>query len=275
MKKKILKVLAFITAMALIAVFAVFADGLIGNPVSRFLARRDAVSYLAEKYPGTDYEIEKVTYDFKSGGYHVGVISPSSADSHFNLSYDRLGRLKYDNYNEYVAGRLNVQSRLEREYRELTDRVFDSPFFPYDCDIKFGTLSIYPKAEIKNGDDPDEPSVVMPVEALVLDKVYDIRELGEKYGKLVVYANSDTVTVEKAAEIMLGIKEAFLDAGVPFRAIDFTLQYPKDPEKGWIEGEVYVSGFLIEDIYAEGMTERVRTANDELKAYYDSQDSKQ
>lgn len=38
---------------------------------------------LTQKYVGTDYQNEEVSYRFKTGGYYVKIISPTSVDSYF------------------------------------------------------------------------------------------------------------------------------------------------------------------------------------------------
>ena len=73
---------------------------------------------------------------------------------------------------------------------------------------------------------------------------------------------------------MLGIKTIFDDAGVPFVAMDFTLQYPLPEEGMRPDGEVSVDGFLYDAIYEDGMIERVAEADRALKAYYAEQDAK-
>ncbi|MBP3578358.1 MAG: hypothetical protein J6K15_09635, partial [Lachnospiraceae bacterium] len=106
-----------------------------------------------------------------------------------------------------------------------------------------------------------------------LDKQYDIRELAKTAGYLVIYVEDDVVTVERAAEVLLELKEVFDRRNVPFYAIDFVLEYPRKEEGGTIkEGRVNVEGFLRSDIYEEGLAERVRMADEELNAYYAEQD---
>ena len=48
MKKKVLKTAAFLTALCLTAGLGIFANALVGNPVSRLLAKRTAEAYLQE-----------------------------------------------------------------------------------------------------------------------------------------------------------------------------------------------------------------------------------
>ena len=120
----------------------------------------------------------------------------------------------------------------------------------------------------------DVPAYAINQSTLLLDKIYDIRELGRQAGHLVIYVESDAVSVEKAAEIMLDIRAIFDDAGVPFAAMDFTLLYPRSEDETRPDGEVSVNGFLYDEIYEDGMIERVAEADRALKAYYAEQDAK-
>lgn len=273
MKKKTLKIIAAVTALAILAGLAWFANAMVGNPVSKLLAARAAEKHLEETYAGTDYYIERIAYSFKDGKYHAFVKSPSSMDTEFSLTITMLGELRLDTYGDVVEG-FNTARRLEQEYRKLTDTVFDSPSFLYSCDIGFGRLEIYPQEAFDDPNVDDIPPYAINQSTLVLDKIYDIRELGRQAGHLIIYVESDTVTVEKAAEIMLEIKAVFDEAGVPFVAMDFTLQYPI-PEGGQRpDEEVRVDGFPYDAIYEGGMIDRVKEADKALKAYYAEQDSK-
>ena len=85
MKKKVLKILAFVVAIALIIGVSVFANALVGNPISKHIATNKAEKILEDKYSDKDFEIEKIVYSFKDGYYHVFIKSPSSIDSSFNI----------------------------------------------------------------------------------------------------------------------------------------------------------------------------------------------
>ena len=113
------------------------------------LAERAAEMHLEETYAGTDYYIERISYSFKDGKYHAFVKSPTSIDTEFSLSITMFGEVHFDTYGSVLDG-FNTARRLEQEYRKLTDTVFDSPSFPYGCDIGFGRLEIYPHAFDKN-----------------------------------------------------------------------------------------------------------------------------
>ena len=67
MKKKILKIGALVLAIVLIVGVCLFANSLIGNPISKALAKNTAEKYLEENYPDTDFELgEIVRQDFDS-----------------------------------------------------------------------------------------------------------------------------------------------------------------------------------------------------------------
>lgn len=273
MKKTYLKVLALLTALVLIAGLGWFANDLLGNPVSKALATNTAKKYLAETYPDTDYYIERVSYNFKNTDYHALIKSPTSVDTEFSLYITMLGKLSWDTY-EDVQSRFTTARRIDMEYRELTDTVLEHPAFPYTCPIGFGTLEIYPEEAIGDPLAGEVPPYAINQNELVLDKVYDIRELGRQAGRLVIYIESDTVTPENAAAIMLDIKDRFDKAEIPFTAMDFTLEYAITEDGQRPEEQVGVAGFLYDEIYEEGMVERVRRADEALKAYYAEQDTK-
>lgn len=273
MKKRTLKIIAAVTAFVILGGLGWFANAMVGNPVSKMLAARAAEKHLEETYAGTDFYIERIAYSFKDGSYHAFVKSPTSIDTEFSLSITMLGEIRLDTYEDVLDG-FNTARRLDGEYRALTDTIFENPSFPYGCDIGFGTLEIYPEEALHDPNANDVPAYAINQSMLILDKIYDIRELGRQAGHLIVYVESDTITLEKAVEIMLGIKTIFDDAGVPFVAMDFTLQYPLPEEGMRPDGEVSVDGFLYDAIYEDGMIERVAEADRALKAYYAEQDAK-
>lgn len=109
---------------------------------------------------------------------------------------------------------------------------------------------------------------------LILDKIYDIRELGRQAGHLIVYVESDTISFELAAQIMMGICAEFDKANIPFRTMDFVLQLPLPEEGPRPDEEVRVEDFRYKDIYEEGLIDRIKAAHDALEAYYAEQDGK-
>jgi len=274
MKKKWVKIAAFVAALAIIAGLCVFANALVGNPVSKWLAKRTAQKHLEEVYGDTDFEIEKIGFNFKDIDYYVHIKSPSSEDSSFSLRIDMAGNLKLDTYESRVLGGGNTQDRLYMEYRELVDEVLEAPDYPFTSFIAFGDLKVgFQHPDVEAGV-PYWPESYVILDKVELDKKYDIRELAKTAGYLVIYVEDEVVTVERAAEVLLELKKVFDRRNVPFYAIDFVLEYPRKEEGGTIkEGRVNVEGFLYSDIYEDGLVERVRVADEELNAYYAEQDA--
>ena len=269
MKKKGLKMAALVVALLIMAGIGWFANALVGNPVSKWLATRTAERHLQEHYGDTDFVIETVVFNFKDTDYYAYIMSPSSEDSRFSLRIDMVGNLRMDTYESRVLMGGNTADRLSMEYRALTDEVFEGPYYPFTSFIAYGDLRVgfdTPDVEVEE-DLPLAGYVIL--EELELDKKYDIRELGAMAGRLVVYVEDEVVTIERAAQVLLELKELFDIENVPFYAIDFVLEYPRKPEGGTIkDGQINVEEFLYSDIYEDGLEERLSAANDALNAYY-------
>lgn len=272
MKKKVLKIIALVIAIALIAGLAWTANSLNGNPISKLLAEKAADAYLKEHFPNTDYYLEEVGFSFKFVGYYAHVRSETSMDTQFTLHIDMVGNVFFDTYEDVLQGATTAR-RLEQEYRELTDQIFESPAFPYPSDIAFGTLEIYPQEAF---DDPlatDVPDYALVQQDLVLDQIYDLRELGKQAGHLIVYVDSETITYDLAAQIMVDLRSEFDKANIPFQSMDFVLQPPLPEEGPRPDEDIRVEDIRYEDIYEEGLAERIAEAHKELKAYYAEQDA--
>ncbi|MBR2875988.1 MAG: hypothetical protein IKC01_02515 [Clostridia bacterium] len=270
MKKKILKAIAMVLAIILIIGVGVFANAFVGNPVSKYLATKGAKAHLEKTYGSTDFQIEEVIYDFKTCDYSAKITSPTSIDSHFTLSFNFTGKLTLDTYDDVTSG-WNTACRLDEDYRNLVKSVTESKDFPKNYFIAYGeipcVLSDYPV-------DEKHPDFALQKEELVLDKTYDIRELGAKSGKLIISVYDEAVTEEKLSEILLEIKERFDKAGVTFKGIDCRLEPPM--EEGIAsdyDNFVEVRNFLYSDINEDGLLEKVKKANKEAHEYHEEQES--
>lgn len=270
MKKRILKIAALLAALALIAFVCLFANSLVGNPISKALAENGAEKYLAETYGDKDFVIEGVSFSFKTGGYYAHITSPGSMDSSFSLAINMLGRVQYDSYESDVLSGWNTANRVSRDYRDTVEEVLSSKAFPYNAYIAFGDLEFIP-AEYTG--EPSAPAYALVMEDLTLDAFYNVNELGAKAGKLTIYIEDETVSVPRLSEMLLDIRRIFDDAGVSFYIIDCVLEYPRVEDGTRSDDRVEVMNFLYESIYEEGMAERVRQSNDAADAYYAEQDA--
>ena len=270
MKKRILKISAFVVAVILIVGVALFANALVGNPISKMIAKHTAEEHLAEVYADKDFVIERVTYSFKDGYYHAFLYSPSSIDSEFTLAINMWGRLQYDTYEDRVLAGWNTADRISRDYRAAVDKVLDSQAFPYNEHIGYGDFDFYPREHLE---EYTVPEYALIIDDLTLDAFYDVNELGSRHGMLTIYIEDDTVSCERLAEILLDIRKIFDDAGVKFYIIDCVLEYPKPEDGVRREERVEVMKFLYTDIYEDGMTERVKASDEAAKAYYAEEDA--
>ena len=253
MKKRILKFLSLCLALVLIAGVLFSAVALLGNPISMILAYKTAKAHLESNYAAADYEIEKIIYDAKfSGDYYVYASSPSSIDGDFTIVIDSFGKLKKDDYLSNVEKHINVARRLTDEYSERVMVVTGSSLFPYTVADSFGSLNFFDRTF-------DAPGKISTAE-LVNDKIYDVGELGKTNGTLLLYIDSNEVTYEMAAEILLKTKELMEEAGISFYSVDLVLCHPpydseKSPDRP--AGEIRVYGFLCADIYEDGIVNRI------------------
>ena len=271
--KKTIKIIAGITAIILIGILLFVANGMVGNPVSKTLAKQSASKYIQKNYPNLDLKVERVNYSFKTGSYYALIKSQTSIDTHFNLDISMTGKILYDSYESHVISGWNTWQRIDLEYRTMVDKVLNAPDFPYDSHIDFGSIEIK-ETDIEIG--PIRPAYGLVLEDLELDKKYDVKELAKTAGHITIYIESEEVTIKKASEILMDLKEIFDKEDVPFYAIDFALEKPRkdDGLPNDNREEIWVKDFLYSDIYEEGLEERLTKAFLELKEYYEKEDAK-
>ena len=264
------KLLKFVGALVIV-IFTIGLCMFFGNPVSKMLVTHSAEKYLLENFSDSDFEIGTVNYDFKTSNYYVCVVSPSSADSSFTIYAGLNGEIDYHSYEDAVVKKWNTATRINDDYREVVDVVLGNPDFPYDSDIGFGDISFTTDdvLDYAFGTLDGPPEYAIKTESLELDKVYDVNEFGKKAGVLTIYVYDEDVSYEKLAEVLLGLRQIMDEANVSFYVIDCVLEYPKseNPEE-WRDDRVEVMGMLYDDIYEEGLVERVRESDEKAKAYY-------
>lgn len=249
----------YVLILVFLVIVIFFVNAFYGNPISKILANNAVKKYVAENFKGMDLKLEKAFYNFKDGRYHVRVGKEASEDINFVIETNYKGEVVYDNYESEVLSGFNTWRRLADEYRKLGDTVLLDENFPYESDISYTILNMYEK---------NEPYGIKMSE-LELDKEYDIKELGRKYGEVVIYLYDEDVSVKKASEMMLGVKKLLDDGCVPFKTMDFNLSLPKEEGKPR-NFDIYIGieNFLYEEIYEEGLEERIEKADKELKEYY-------
>ena len=268
--RKFLKIGALLLAVFLLFELVLFINSLIGNPISRMIVKQNAENYIEAHYAGQGYEIETISYSFKIGGYYVHLSRPDSVDGDFTLGFSMTGKLENDDYDSRVSGHGNIASRLYASYRSRVSEVLESKVFPYEVSMGFGDLEF----DREVGTKPNENALTRA--DLENDRFYDLNELGKTNGTLVLYIDNEVVDESTAADILLTAKALCDEAGISFYAVDLVLRYPPYDEISYErpKGSVCIDGFLAEDIYEEGMEERVRLAVEERKASYAGENEK-
>ncbi len=255
-------------AIVLILGLLWMGESLVGNPISKHLAKKAAQEHLETVYPDTDFVLDEVGYSFKDGGYYAHVKSPSSEDSAFTLTFNHWGKFRWDSYEDRVVHRENTARRVDMEYRQLTKQVL-SQMESYDPDgIQYGTLDLNRKESLKN---KDFRPYSMAFEDLELDRVYDVGELGARCGTVIYYVDTDDITPEHAAQLMLEIRRVMDQAGAGFQGLDLVLREPPK-ENAPYDKELHVEAFPYKDIYEEGLEERILEAHLQLEEKYAAMD---
>jgi len=266
------KIISIVTGVIILAIGLLIANSLLGNPVSKMVAKNSAQKYLEETYSEEDFIIEDIFYNFKDGAYNVKVISPSSIDSHFYLTIP-FKKVVRDSYEDDVLSGWNTYQRIDEEYRKTVESVFSAEDFPIESDIDFGTIELLDENAPARFDEPDYG---VQLEELELDKMYDVKKLAKTTGHLVFYAEEKEISFENASEYLMNIKNELDEAGIPFYAIDFVLQNSKEDSGKPYEdnASIHTSNFLYDDIYEEDLAERIEQNHQMLMEYYEQEDEK-
>lgn len=221
-----------------------------GNPLSYLMITLRGNKYLQTTYPNSDLKVQSIVYDFKRAAYITRAASSISQDTHFLLFTDWFGNISGDQYG-YVTSGANTMERLGTQYRSLVDNCFDSGNFPWPHTIAYGELIF------RQGSNSDTPDYGLDPSILELDGQYDIQALGAAHGRITLYLHDETVSIPRAAELLLAVTE-YLDArSIPFRGICLTLCAPLNAAGQNVGQQITFSDFLHENIYEDGLIDRL------------------
>ena len=248
--RKLLKILAVAVAVALIAGILFTADAFLGNPVSYALVYFNAQKYIQTTYPNTDYQLDRVAYSFKFGNYYAYVQSPTKQDEHFTLVFNGLGQLENDYYETLVTEKGNLRGRLKDAYYNLTQEAFSE----MDVNSFYSTLIF--QTEGLKGYTAHTQAYTM--EDISNNTTEYVKEMGQYNGSVEISMRAQDVSMELLAEKLLEVKAFADEKDVQFYTISLTLY-----EEGEYSSEIYVRYFQYEDIYEEGLVERVQKSHDD------------
>ena len=277
--KKFTKMLCRISIIAVAALVLYIAFAFFGNPISYLLAKKNARSFMEENFGDSHFQVTKVAYDFKTGSYYAYVDSPTSQDSYFTIYFDEWGRYRYDSY-EDITNNHTTYYRLSNQYWDLVRENASDRNSQFDISIYFGDLRVKDIYEIHSYTNEDGETVEYSMDKdygldraiLELDKEYDIYQLGRNCGCITLYIHDPDVTVNRAAQLLMEVKDYLDTRNVPFYAINFNLCAPRNEEGQLVDEQITLFDFLYSDIYEEGLVERVQESWDQTQWHYAIQD---
>ena len=220
-----------------------------------------AAQYIAQTYPGNDFEVSDAFHVFKDNCYRVRVTSASSRDTRFYVDFDDESfQLEYDSYERNVLSGGNTFNRIQEAYNGLITQTLQGLPGVHICRGEFcrysetagGTLYLSP-----NGLDGS---------TLELDRKYDVAAMGWNYGyiTLTVLEEEGNINLEHAAEVLAELDRILTEAGVGYYAVDFTLASGAYPENH-VEFHIY-------DVTWEDLNRGDSLAR--LKKIWDAQEAK-
>lgn len=266
--KKVLKVVALILVLALLACAAVIANGMMGNPISKHMAKKALEEHLAQNYSDMDLYTDTFDYNLKDGGYYAVIRSETSTDTVFFVDMDMKGNVTNDSYAADVQSMFNTSERVDEQYIQMVDSALALSGFAGEDNVLGGYLEF---AENYPIDDGKDHSYAIPRQELVLDKEYtadEICAMGLRSGILIVSVADETVTPQRAAEIMLQIRSLLDEAGVTFYRMDFAL-HSISGEDGTQPDAILRAELLCEDITEEGLEDRIVLSNEAINEYFE------
>lgn len=255
----------FIKGMSalLVGVVLFYWNAFLGNPISRILANRTAEDYIEEQYPNMEFEEVKANYNFKKGAYGVYLQAKDSVDTHFTLSISQTGEVVNDDYDFYVASKLNTWYRINDGYSEMVDAIFLADDFPYPPVNNYGSLQRNDKEDAYFLRD----SYSLTLDDLEIDGVYDVKELAKTTGNIVLHTVDSQLNAERAGEMLLEIKEIFDQEDIPFYTISLIIEESENLEENPDIKRFETQEFFCSDIYEEGLVKRVEDGVQELEAH--------
>ncbi len=243
-KKTFLRIISCFVAIVLFSGICFLTTAVAGNPVSRILAGININEYVEKNFSGQGYEVTDIKFDYLSASYVASVEVPGSFDRHFSISAGLDGKVKDKIHADNSWLTENTADRIRSTYKDAVEAVFSNPDFQYPQASLFATIDFEENPDLYDKLEPDMQ--------------FNINEFGAKAGCISIEIWENNLTAEHAAEIMLHTKELLDKNGIEFYKMDCNIRNP-DTEN---YEAFYVEDFLSDEIYEEGMIERVNIAGE-------------
>ena len=253
-RTKIISVVVTLAAVTALIPAGLFLNVLFGNPVSKYLAMRNAQDYLdwnyrAEQYAGSGYRVSGAEYWIEDQQYIVHAEIEGSRDTALELRFGMHGNFLRDNADRVLEQKGKVLDRMTNEYYSLVLDAFQGTKYE-NADMLFG--QIVPADEGDNtvpGVDPD---------GIGFDRQIDYAEIGKTAGALSITLTDETKTPENLASNLLEIRAVADGAQLSFAAVNLILAESAGEGAGFRSLAVF--NFPYDEIYEDGLLERVTAA---------------
>ena len=255
-----LRIVSGIVAMTILCGVVYFACIILGNPVSHTLAWISVQQWIHTECPGSDYRVEKISYSPKSEYYCAYVYSPTKRDEHFKVFMTGLGEIYRNDYAGTIEYRSTTVQRLVDVYKQQGKEIFSNdPLYADEIvlfNLNFSNHDSFYYSYEKHPDAIEQKD-------LVLNESEYTYALGKTMGIIDCIVEIDgEVTPERVAEVLLYTKALCDENNYPFYAFQCWVA-----SEGYEGGSVDVGYFYYDDIYVEGLAERVKQKAQEVEEY--------
>ncbi len=207
-KKSLKKILAAALGITLIVSLLATLNSLVGNPLSKHLAKNAVEDYIEIEYAELDLEVDSVYYSFKFGDYGAICKSPTSVDTLFSVYTDSFGNIVRDEYEYEVANNFSTYRRLDSELREIGEEILRKEL-NYELDNAIFSLVHLNEEEMQK---------------LEKDAPLEIYNPPYKIVASVSVIDAD-VSYEKMAEILLAVVDVCKAEGVKISEYSVRIEY--------------------------------------------------
>lgn len=237
MNRKIGKIIAGIVGIGLIIMLLLFANSLVGNPVSKLLAQNAAQKYIEENYSGLDLEVQRTGYNFKWGEYTSFVQSSTSEDTAFSIYFDSFGGVRRDDYEYEVANNFTTFRRLDEEMREAGKELIGGGL---NYDFEYAAFSFSKEEE--------------DLTKLKRDMKLDLHNPPLPLAMDVTLYSAD-VTYDKIAEVAKALEVLAAEQNIPVSCYSVRIMPSADKPDDENQASSWVNSIAVTDFPAERMNE--------------------
>ena len=269
MKKKrpiLLRIIAATLALAIFVLILQIPFAVYGNPIYFQRSWYEAKAYIAEKYPDSDYVIESVGHSWNGGGYIIKVKSPTKRDEHFYMYMHSNGTYHFSDDNRAIGRKEHMKSRLSSTYSKIWREIAQADATYSYSDRAGLVFDHYDLGMYLDGYEYQKHENSGILNELPLNVSEYQPSYGEIGGRIGISINQDVYCMETLIDALLKTKALAEKNNFPFHAISVDVK----ESNGGVHPYTQLAYFLKEDIYEVGLEERIRLAQSELQAYYDS-----